>query len=145
MIQFPCFLNEILYVYIKDHDSFEDDTSATIALACGSLFQESEIQVPLREKSTFLETIYDVVEGSAVAEFKFFDETLKDESIYSMKLKVSETCKESPLVDESLQIDGRLQVRSVEREVLDQKVAEEDFTNKPTLPPIPTLGRSQLR
>ena len=119
MIQFPCFLNEILYVYIKDHDSFEDDTSATIALACDSLFQESEIQVPLREKSTFLETIYDVVEGSAVAEFKFFDDTLKDESIYSMKLKVGETCKESPLVDESLQIDGKLQVRSVEKEVLD--------------------------
>ena len=100
--------------------------------------------MPLREKSTFLETVYDVVEGTAVAEFKFFDDALKDEAIYSLKLKVSDTCVKGPLVEESLELDGRLQTRSVGQEALDRRIAEEDFVNKPTIP-VPTFGRSSLR
>ena len=139
MIQFPCFQNEILYVYIKDHDQYEDDTSATIALSCKKLFQQSEVLVPLKEESSFLQNVYDVVEGTDIAEFKFFDDTLKDESIYSIKLKVTDTCIKGPLVDESLTIDGKLQLRSVGRDALDTRIAEEDFVNKPVIA-LPVFG-----
>jgi len=62
-IMFPCFKDETLFLYVREHDPKDDDTSGDSigAINCNDLYDNTSIQVPVKEKSTFLETVYDIV------------------------------------------------------------------------------------
>ena len=86
----------------------------------------------LKENSSILSNIYDAFKDTFITEFSFFDEALIDPTVYSLVLEVkSNRCEHGLLVDENLELGGKLQWRSVAQEDLDVRIDQEDFTTKP--------------
>ena len=73
----------------------------------------NEIQIHLSEKSEALSSVFDAVKDTKATEFKFFDDALVDQAVYSITLNVKGACDdEIPLVRYSVDgPDGKLQVR----------------------------------
>ena len=131
-IQFPCFDNEVVGFYILEHDEYEDDTSSAVALNC-EVLQEgtNEVLVNVKQQNAFLSKVYDAFKGSTLTEFKFFDDALNDAATYSIKFDVKNKCSHEPLINEDLEMPGKLQWRSVPRNLIDNRIDQEDFDDKP--------------
>ena len=68
----------------------------------------------LQENSSWLSNIYDAFKDTALTEFSFFDEALLDPTVYSLALDVtSSRCEHGLLVDNNIELPGKLQWRSV--------------------------------
>ena len=86
----------------------------------------------LQENSSWLSNIYDAFKDTALTEFSFFDEALLDPTVYSLALDVtSSRCEHGLLVDNNIELPGKLQWRSVAQTELDERIDQEDFSSKP--------------
>ena len=108
-IQFPCLDGEAFYVYVKELDTFQDDYASQIALSCGSLQEgTNKIVVPLVENSKFLSNLYQVIVNNIFTEFRFLEEVVEEAALYQITLDVKKGCEELNLVDESIELPGKL-------------------------------------
>ena len=94
-----------------------------MALNC-EVLQEgaNEVQVYVKQQNTFLSKVYDVFAGTTITEFKFFDDAIVEPATYSIKFDVSTKCSHEPLIDEDISMPGKLQVRSIPRTELDNRI-----------------------
>ena len=69
---------------------------------------ENEISIHLSEQSKFLNNVYDAFKGSALTEFRFFDDTLVQQAVYLITLVVGDTCKKGEVADPDIELSGNL-------------------------------------
>jgi len=142
-ISFPCFEDQAFYFYVQEYDEVNDDKAVQVSVGCEDLqIGENEIQIHLAENSELLSNVYDAVQGSAVTEFRFFDDALVNQAIYQITLEVSDKCEDGPLLDESIEgPSGLLEVRSIDTEELKEKIQQIEFVSKPGI----ILGNGTVR
>ena len=86
----------------------------------------------LKENSSWLSNIYDAFKDTVLTELSFFDEALLDPTVYTLILEVvSNRCEHGRLVDNNIDLPGKLQWRSVSQKKLDERIDQEDFSSKP--------------
>jgi len=68
---------------------------------------------------------------------------MEDAAIYKINLKVTDKCRPEPLVVENVDMDGKLQVRSIPFADLSARIKQEEFSDKPII--VIPGGDSQLR
>ena len=123
---------EAFYVYVKELDTFQDDYASQIALSCGSLQEgTNKIVVPLQENSKFLSNLYKVIVNNIFTEFRFLEEVVEEAALYQITLDVTKGCDELNLVDESIELPGKLQFRVNDEDAINDQIRIADFTTKP--------------
>ena len=123
---------EAFYVYVKELDTFQDDYASQIALSCGSLQEgTNKIVVPLQENSKFLSNLYKVIVNNIFTEFRFLEEVVEEAALYQITLNVTKGCDELNLVDESIELPGKLQFRVNDEDAINDQIRIADFTTKP--------------
>ena len=87
--------------------------------------------MPLQENSKFLSNLYKVIVNNIFTEFRFLEEVVEEAALYQITLDVTKGCDELNLVDESIELPGKLQFRVNDEDAINDQIRIADFTTKP--------------
>ena len=91
----------------------------------------NKIVVPLVENSKFLSNLYKVIVNNIFTEFRFLEEVVEEAALYQITLDVKKGCDELNLVDETIELPGKLQFRVNDEDAINSEIRIADFTTKP--------------